>query len=193
MAGTADYFSTIPLDDSRWWSLDETLKYCRSRPLFRPEDLAAAVNQEQVHSKLEYLDRSSLPAKRIALLLTSEFFQHEAAITDRLALMPRTKKAAQMRPYELSFWANDIKKFWPDRVVSEASDEPEGPLTPKEMATLPKKTLVPRAMKIWPREKNEINADWGRRLLKHLGRTKEQIKQQLKTVQNLLPPEPPSD
>jgi hypothetical protein len=110
----------LPLDDSRWWSLGETLTYCRSQPLFSLEDLAAAVNQEQVRSKLEYPDRSTRPAKRIVLLLTSEFFQREAAIIpfwSGLALQARTKKAVQMRPYALYFWEPDIKKFWPDRPV----------------------------------------------------------------------------
>jgi hypothetical protein len=114
VAKTGDNSSTISLDDPRWWLLGETLKYCRSHPLFRLQDLAAAVDQEQVRSKLEYLDQSTRPAKRIVMRLTSEFFQREAAIIvfwNSLALKVRTEKAARMRPYALSFWSPDVKKF----------------------------------------------------------------------------------
>jgi len=125
VAKTSNNSSTIPLDDSRWWWLGETLKYCRSHPLFRLQDLADAVDQGQVRSKVEYLDRSARPAKRIALLLTSEYFQREAAIIpfwNTLALKDRTVESRERRPYVLSFWSPDIKKFWPDRIAAEASD-----------------------------------------------------------------------
>jgi hypothetical protein len=84
--------------------------------LSRLEDLAAAVDKEHIHSKLEYLDRSTRPAKRIVRRLTTKFFRREAAIVpfwNTVSLKARTEKAVRMRPYALSLWAPDVKRIWP--------------------------------------------------------------------------------
>jgi hypothetical protein len=106
----------LPLDDSRWLPLRETLQYCRMqpRPLFRIVDLVAAVRQEKIASKLEYLDTRSQPAQRKALLLTKDFFKHDADIVlfmNGLGLEPRRKGIPS--PHTLSFWGPDLKKYWP--------------------------------------------------------------------------------
>jgi hypothetical protein len=175
MAETSD--DLITLDDPRWWSLSETLAYCRRDPLFRLEDLAAAVDQEQVHCKLAYLDRSTRPAKRMAMLLTSEFFKREAAITSRLALMARTEKAAQMRPYALSFWSPDIKKFC-GRSASETSTEPAAtPASVPEAGTIAEPAAEPidapfantsPAAKSKPRRPRSLSWQRTEAILRHL-------------------------
>jgi hypothetical protein len=64
-----------PLDSPNWWLLGRTLQHCKSQPLFTFADLVAAIEQEAVHVKLEYLDRSTKPARRRSKLLTSELPQ----------------------------------------------------------------------------------------------------------------------
>jgi hypothetical protein len=140
----------LPLTSPNWWPHTETLTYCRSRPLFRLQDLADAVDQEQVHSKLDYLDQSTRPAKRIAMLLTSDFFQREAAIIpfwDRLALKDRTVESRKRRPYALYFWGPDVKKLWP----SDAEPAPKGLLPTDTKSTSANRPKKPHPKKPHPK------------------------------------------
>jgi hypothetical protein len=104
----------LPLDSPNWWLLGQTLKSCRADPLFRMDDLIAAVVQEQVHTKVEYLDRSTQPARRVTMLLTKEFFECKAKLVEhynKLALIPRIAGRSYDR-HLLAFWQPDLKKIF---------------------------------------------------------------------------------
>jgi hypothetical protein len=137
MAGDASESSTdFPLDSPNWWPQGKALEYCRSQPLFRFDDLVAAVEQELVHVKVEYLDDSTKPAKRKSQRLTSEFFQRWAVVWfwDRLAFKARTPGATLRRHALLYFWRPDLERHWspvfpPSEPAPEkAKPEPEAAL-----------------------------------------------------------------
>lgn len=139
--------TTLPLRSTDWWTLGETQTYCQSRPLFRLEDLAAAVEQEQVPCKLEYLIESTRPAKQVVLLLTSEFFQHVAAIVPfwhSLALKGRTKNGMHMqvpRPHALYFWGPRVRELWPSQ--ADAAPVSTTPATPAKITAKEARRLTP--------------------------------------------------
>ena len=136
----------LPLASPNWWSLGETLKYCRAEHLFREVDLIAAVEQEQVPAKVEYLDLRTKPARRVAKLLTKEFFEREAAIVhfwNTLALKPRTAEWRE-RKYSLFFWRPDLEKIWPP------SSPPAAPHDDPATGVSPRRPPGPRAKKDWP-------------------------------------------
>jgi hypothetical protein len=115
----------LPLQDPRWWSFGEVMQHCREDPLFRQVDLVAAVEQELVGIKVEYLDLRTKPAKRVSQLLTARFFEREAAFIQfwgGFALRPRTAEWSNRR-YSFFFWKPDIKKFWPDIRTQPASTD----------------------------------------------------------------------
>ena len=108
----------LPLEDLRWWRVDKALEHCRLHPLFAVEDLVDVVNQGQVRSKVEYLDRSVQPPKPIALL-NSEFLPHKATIAsydNRIGLLAHAPEW-QRQALVLYLWEPEIKNIWPDQAT----------------------------------------------------------------------------
>jgi hypothetical protein len=131
--------AAAPLDSPNWWPFGRALEYCRSQPLFRDVDLIAAVEQGDVHVKLEQLDESTKPAKRISRVLTKEFFEHEAVIIrfwNTFEIKSRTPGRTLRRPYTLCFWQPDLDRLWPPEATPTTS-EPQPAKAQPRVASAP--------------------------------------------------------
>jgi hypothetical protein len=131
--------------------LQDAVLHCRQRigdDTIAFNDLATAINDYDVHCKIEQLDRSIHPPKKIELVLPRDFFRRDCeAVPTHFGITIRTRSGVRtssnkygliyhlVGPFKFYAWGPDLERLWPSRAPTQEVRR-RGPLPREEWWTI---------------------------------------------------------
>ena len=106
----------LPLDDPKWWPWGRAIEHVRQVRLnhaIADQELATAINERNVRCKMEALDPTTSPPKRVVTLLEDSFFADRRVQPGWGKLLVANRSGARLPSEHVMYaWRPDIEKIW---------------------------------------------------------------------------------